>query len=241
MPTITEIAPDIFRISTYVPEAELQFNQFVVRDDQPLLFHTGQRMLFKDVVEAVSGLLDPSTLKWIASSHFEADECGALNLWLQVAPEAVPACSVVASAVSFADFADRKPRPIENDEVLVTGSHRLKFLATPQVPHAWDTGLLFEETSSTLLCSDMFHQIGDVEPVTSSDVVGRSRQAMMDYQKGPYAYYFPYTPWTEPTLERLAQLQPNVCATMHGSTFVGDGARALREFGVAMRETLGGG
>jgi flavorubredoxin len=238
-PLITEIAPDLFRISTYVPQAGIQFNYFVSRDREPLLFHAGQRQLFPLVKEAVSRILDPATIRWIGFSHFESDECGALNEWLALAPAATAICSVVGAIVSVNDFSSRLPRPMADGEVLETGQHRFRFLQTPQVPHAWDAGLLFEETSAALLCSDLFHQMGDVEDMTSSDVVGRARDTLVGYNAGPFARYMPYTPQTEPTLGALAELRPRILATMHGSTYEGNGEQALRDLAVMMREVLG--
>ncbi len=236
---ITEIAPQIFRISTYVKPADLQFAQFLVRDDEPLLFHTGLRRMFPGVREAVATLIDPAHLRWIAFSHFEADECGALNDWLAVAPHASPACSAVGAIVSVDDFADRPATPLGDDQVFSTGTHRFRFLQTPHLPHAWESGLLFEETSGTLLCSDLFHQGGDPEPVTDQDVTGRTRDVIRRYQQSPLANYLPYTPMTDPLMERLARLAPKCCATMHGSAYVGDGARALRSLAAVIKEAFG--
>lgn len=236
--SVTEIAPDLFRISTFIEAAGIQFNQFLSRDREPLLFHTGQRQLFPLVKEAVASILDPSTLRWLGFSHFEADECGALNEWLAVAPGATAVCSLVGAIVSVNDFASRAPRPLMDGDILETGEHRFRFLQTPQVPHAWDAGLLLEETSNTLLCSDLFHQMGDVEVMTHSDVVDRARETLVGYNQGPFANYMPYTPQTESTLHRLAELRPQAIATMHGSTYLGDGERALRELARMMRETL---
>jgi len=242
MAAITEIAHDVFRISTYVPEADLQFNQFLVRDAEPLLFHTGTRGLFPAVHQAVSSLIDPQTLAWIGFSHFEADECGALREWQLAAPRATAVCSLVGKLVSVDDVvAERPARALADGETLETGRHRFRFLQTPQVPHAWDAGLLFEEHTGTLFCSDLFHQTGDVEALTGSDVVGRCREVLASYQQGPFAHYLPYTPRTAPTLERLAALKPQVLAAMHGSAFVGDGERALRDLARVMEEVLGDG
>jgi flavorubredoxin len=239
MSDVTEIAPDVFRISTFVPPADLRFNQFLVRDEEPLLFHTGMNALFPAVREAVATVLDPATIRWIAFSHFEADECGALRAWQETAPQAEAACSLVAKSVSVDGVVALRPaRALADDEVLATGRHRFRFLQTPQVPHAWDAGLLFEETTGTLLCSDLFHQNGDVEPVTESDVVGRFKQMLVEYQQGPFAHYLPYASHTEATLGRLADLSPRVLATMHGSTYIGDGRRALKDLATAMKEVL---
>jgi flavorubredoxin len=239
MTRITEIAPDIYRISTFMPEADLQFNQFLVRDDEPLLFHTGMRGLFPVVRDAVAKLLPPPEIRWIGFSHFEADECGALREWQTLAPAATAVCSLVAKLVSVDDVVALRPaQALADGEQLCTGKYRFRFLQTPHVPHCWEASLLFEETHGTLLCSDLFHQSGDVEPSTSSDVVGRFKQTLADYQKGPLANYLPYTNQTEPTLKRLASLKPRTLATMHGSTFVGDGERAIADLAQAIRDVL---
>lgn len=239
MAKVQEIAPDLYRISIYVPEFDLQFNHFLVRDEEPLLFHTGYKRFFPELREAVATLLPPSQIRWISFSHFESDECGALNHWLEIAPAAQAAATVVGVLVSLNDFAIRPPRGMADGETLATGKHRFRMCSTAHLPHGWDAGVLFEETQRTLLCSDLFHHVGDVEPLTESDIVGRSRAAMTEYQKGPLADYVPYTPLTGRILEKLAALQPATLATMHGSSFRGDGARALRDLGVALRDTFG--
>ena len=239
MANIHEIAPDLYRISIYVPEFDLQFNHFLVRDEEPLLFHTGYKGFFPQLREAVATVLEPSKIRWISFSHFESDECGALNHWLEVAPAAQAACSVVGALVSLNDFAIRPPRGLADGEALATGKYRYKFCSTAHLPHGWDAGVLFEETQRTLLCSDLFHHTGDVEPLTESDIVGRSRAAMTEYQKGPLANYVPYTPLTGRIIETLAALKPKTLATMHGSSFRGDGERALHDLGVAFRDTFG--
>jgi flavorubredoxin len=239
MTTITEIAPDVYRISIYVPELNLQFNHFVVKDDEPLLYHTGLRGMFPLVHEAVARIVDPAQIRWIGFSHFEVDECGALNEWLQVAPAAQAACSMVGALVNLNDFAARPPRGLVADEVLSTGKYRFRFRPTPHLPHGWDAGVLFEETQRTLLCSDLFHQNGNVEARTESDVVERARQSLIEYQAGVLMDYMPYTPKTERLLQELAALQPHTLAAMHGSTFVGDGAQALHDLAQVMREVYG--
>ncbi len=236
---ITEIAPDVYQIVTYAPEADLQFNQFLVKDDEPLLFHTGMNALFPAVHEAVASLIDPATLRWIGFSHFEADECGSLNQWLQLAPNAQAACSLVGAMVSVNDFAIRPAKGMTTGEVINTGKYRFRFMQTPHVPHCWEAGLMFEETNGTLLCSDLFHQSGVVEPLTTSDVIGRARQTLVDYQAGPLANYMPYTKNTDGILQSLAELKPGTIAPMHGSAYVGDGEQAIRDFAVMMREVLG--
>jgi flavorubredoxin len=240
MATLTEVAPDLYRISTFVPEGNLQFNQFLMLDAEPLLFHTGMKGLFPVVREAVARLVDPATIRWISFSHFEADECGSLHEWQTIAPHATALCSLVAKVVSVDDVVAARPaRALTDGEQIVTGKYRVRFLQTPHVPHCWEAGLLFEETQGTLLCSDLFHQSGDVEPSTRADVVGRFRQTLLEYQQGPFANYFPYTPYTRPTLARLAALRPKTLATMHGSTFIGDGMRALDDLARVTKEVLG--
>ena len=237
---IDEIAPDLYRISLYVPAINLQFNHFLVRDDEPLLFHTGMRGMFPAVREAVATLIDPASLRWISWSHFEVDECGALNEWLAEAPNAIPVCGELGAMINIADFSNRPPRGLKPDETLGTGRHRFRFVPTPHLPHGWDAGVLFEETDRVLLCSDLMHQLGDVEPVTSGDVVGRYRQAFETYQQSPVLMdYVPYTENTKRQLANLAALQPRTLAAMHGSTFVGDGAAALVASGEVIRQVTG--
>jgi flavorubredoxin len=239
MARIDEIAPDIYRICTFVPEINLQFAQFLVRDEQPLLFHTGMKKLFPVVRDAVAMLLPPETVRWIGFSHFEADECGALAEWQTLAPSATAICSLVAKLVSVDDvLAQRPAQALADNEQLSTGKYRFRFLQTPHVPHCWEASLLFEETHGTLLCSDLFHQGGDVEPSTTADVIGRFKQTLVEYQQGPFANYLPYTPYTERTLKRLAALKPKTLATMHGSTFIGDGERALNDVAQVVKEVL---
>lgn len=237
--SVTEIAPDLYRISTYVPEINLQFNQFLVNDDQPLLFHSGLKAMFSQVHDAVKSLIDPTKLRWVGFSHFEADECGALNEWLQVAPAAAPVCSTLGAMVSVNDFAIRAAHGMADDEVLNTGKYRFRFIQTPHVPHCWEAGLLFEETQGTLFCSDLFHQNGDVEPLTQADVIDRARQTLIDYQASPLANYIPYTQHTDKILQRLAALKPQTIVPMHGSAFAGDGERAIQALAIVLREVLG--
>jgi flavorubredoxin len=216
---VTEIAANVYRLSTFQPDYGIQFNQFLVKDDEPFIMHTGFQKMFPITLAAVASVIDPSSLRWIGFSHFEADECGALNEWLRVAPNAQPVCSFVGATVSVNDFADRPARALSDDEVLRTGRHRLRFLATPHVPHAWDAGLFFEEQDRTLLCSDLFFHPGDPEPLTESDIVGRAQAAIIGGLTSPLANDMPYTPYTDSTLHRLASLKPHTLAVMHGSSF----------------------
>ncbi|HEX6994932.1 MAG TPA: MBL fold metallo-hydrolase [Gammaproteobacteria bacterium] len=223
---VHEIADGIYRINTpvSVPGAgKFNFNQYLIRDDRPLLFHTGPRRMFPLVREAIESVLPVQDLELVTVSHFEADECGALNELLGVAPRAVPVASRVGAMVSLADFADRAPRALADGETLSLGRHTVRWLDTPHVPHGWDCGLMFDETTRTFLCGDLFTQggPGDV-PLTESDILGPSEafRKPMDY--------FAHAPNTQAVLERLARLEPTTLACMHGSAWRGDGAALLR-------------
>jgi len=237
--TVTEIAKDTYRISTFHPDFRIQINQFLVVDDEPFLMHTAFRKMFPVTREAVASVTDPTKLRWIGFSHFESDECGALNHWLAIAPRAQAVCSFVGAMVMVNDFADRPARSLKDGEVLETGKHPLRFIATPHVPHCWDAGLFFDERERTLMCSDLFFHPGDPEPVTESDVVGRAQASIVEGLSGPMANDMPYTPYTDATLRRLAALQPRTLALMHGSTFHGDGAKAILDLARVLAETLG--
>lgn len=238
--TVTEIAPQTFRISTFNSDFGIQFNQFVIADDEPFLMHTGFRKMFPTTLAAVRSILDPATLRWIGFSHFEPDECGALNEWLAVAPRAQGLCGFVGMTVMQQDFADRPSRPLADGEVLPIGRHRLRFLSTPHLPHGWDAGLFFDETERTLFCSDLFFQPGDPAPLIEAGVVEQARAAIEFGLEGPMAHDVPYTSHTDPMLQRLAALAPRTLAIMHGSSFRGDGGRALRDLAVILAELLGG-
>jgi len=240
MADITEIAPDVYRISVYAPAFDLQFNHFLVKDEEPLLHHAGMRGMFPELREAVATIIDPAKLRWISFSHFEVDECGALNNWLEVAPSAQAACSVVGALVNLNDFANRPPRGLEKGEVLATGKYRFRFQQTPHLPHGWDAGMLFEENQKILFCSDLFHQIGNVKPIVDTDdVLERSHAAMINYQAGPLMEYVPYTPHTGRLLRELADLKPETLAIMHGSSFSGNGSRLLLELDPVLKEVFG--
>ncbi|MHC4218672.1 MAG: oxygen-binding di-iron domain-containing protein [Planctomycetota bacterium] len=240
MATINEVAPDVFRISTFVEEFDLQFNHFLVKDEEPLLYHAGMRKMFPELQEAVSSLIELSSLRWISWSHFEVDECGGLNAWLDVAPSAQPACSVVGALVNLNDYANRPPRGLEKGEILTTGKYKFRFHPTPHLPHGWDAGMLFEETNGTLFCSDLFHQVGSVEPLTESEeILERSRQAMVSYQAGPLMDYVPYTHNTKRLLHELAGFRPKTLAIMHGSSFTGDCQRLLHDLDPVFKDVYG--
>ena len=236
MTAINEIAPDLFRLSVYVPEFDMQFNHFLVRDEEPLLFHAGLKGMFPALREAVASLMDPAKLRHIAWSHFESDECGALNDWLEIAPQAQPVCTVVGKIVSVDDFSIRPARGMTPEDVLSTGKYRYRFYPSPHIPHGWDAGVLFEETRKTLFCSDLFHHFGNVEPLTTSDLIEPTRKAMRQMQQGPLAGYMPYTRQTEGVLRSLSGLKPETLAVMHGSSYTGQADRPLNELAGIIKE-----
>ncbi len=222
--TTDEIAPDIFRISTLVPGVTpdgFTFNQFLVRADEPLLFHTGMRALFPIVSAEVAKIIPVERLRWIGFGHLEADESGAMNQWLAAAPTAEIAHGANGVMVSLNDLADRPPRPLQNGEVLDLGGKRVRHIDTPHVPHGWDARVLFEETTATLFCGDLFTHTGDLPALTASDIVGPARAAEQAF--GATCL----TPGTAPTIRALADLQPRTLAIMHGSSFNGDCRQAI--------------
>ena len=240
MAVIDEIARDVYRISIHVPQFDLQFNHFLVKDEQPLLFHTGMRTMFPEMWEAVSRLIDPASLRWISWSHFEVDECGALNEWLARAPHAQAACGQVGAMVNITDFADSSAFRAGSRRRSLDGASSIPWVPTPHLPHGWDAGMLFEEQDRVLFCSDLFHQLGPREAVTRDDVVGRYGEAIAMMQAHPVLMdYVPFTPQTRDRLETLARLQPRLLAAMHGSAFEGDGAAALRAAGDVLEQHLG--
>jgi flavorubredoxin len=239
MPVVNEIAPDVYRICVLYKEIGLQFCHFLVTDEEPLLFHTGFRHMFSEVRDGVAQIIDPAKLRWISWSHFESDECGALNDWLAVAPHAEAACNMVGALVNINDFAMRAPKLLGPTDVLNTGKHHFRYINTPQLPHGWDAGVLFEETNKTLFCSDLYHQAGDVEPLTSVSVLDRVKATLGELQQGPLAGYVPYTNETGRILQQLADLKPRTLAVMHGSSFSGDCETELHGLAEVMKEILG--
>jgi flavorubredoxin len=229
---VHEIAAGIYRISTPVPAVPggFTFNQFLVVDDEPLLFHTGMRTLFPGVRDAVARVIDPARLRWIGFSHVEADECGALNQWLAVAPQAQPVCSQVA-AMTSADIADRPPRALADGEELAIGAgKRLRWLDAPHLPHNWECGYMFESSTRTLLCGDLFTHAGaDLPPLTESDVLGPA-EAMRLAMPASVAI----ETHAREILDKLASTEPRTLALMHGSSYSGDGGKLLRALGDAL-------
>lgn len=235
---VTEVAPDVYRICTFFPALGIEVNQFLVRDDEPFLMHTSFRRAFPASLEGVARVIDPATLRWIGFSHFESDECGALNAWLAAAPRAQAVCSFVGATVMVDDFADRPPRALADGEVLEIGRHRLQYLATPHLPHGWDAGHFFEQRDGTLFCSDLFFHPGEPAPLSEADVIGPARDAIATGKNGPLAHDLPWTPRTEAMLHRLAALRPRTLALMHGSTYRGDGGAAIEALAGILREAL---
>jgi flavorubredoxin len=210
-----------------------------VRDEQPFLMHTGMRRMFDCTLAGVRQVIDPASLRWIGFSHFEPDECGALNEWLALAPRAQAMSGHVGCSVMLGDFADRAPRSLAHGEVGPIGKHRLRYLATPHLPHGWDAGFFFDEATATLFCSDLLFQPGDPEPLTQQDLVPAVREILRVGQSGPLAHDIPYTHHTDATLRSLAAFAPKTLAIMHGSSYHGDGAKALSDFAEVLRQTIG--
>jgi len=222
--TVDEISDSIYRISTWVPDVSPEgftFNQFLVVGDEPLLFHAGARGLFPLVAEAVSSVVPVESLRWITFGHVESDECGAMNMWLAAAPNSQVAFGGLGCMVSLNDMCDRPPRPLGEGEVIDLGTKRLRQISTPHVPHGWEAQVLFEETTGTLLCGDLFTAVGNGPALTTGDVIGPAMAAEAMFHATCLA------PHTAATLRGLGDLRPSTLALMHGSSFQGDGQRAL--------------
>jgi flavorubredoxin len=229
--TVDQIADGIHRISTPVPPSDAMaagftFNQYLIAGDNPLLYHTGPRKMFPLTSQAVASVLPLSTLRYVAFSHVEADECGALNDFLAVAPKAEPLCGDIAAMVSIGDIADRPPRPLADGETVDLGRHRVTWIATPHLPHGWECGHLYESTTRTLFCGDLFTQFGADHPaITTDDILEPSEQA-----RGALDYYS-HTKDGAALVDKLARLAPETLACMHGAAWRGDGAALLRALG----------
>lgn len=233
---VDEIADGIYRISTPVPPSVVPggftFNQYLIRDDEPLLFHTGPRMLFQAVRDAIERVIPTATLRYISFSHVEADECGSLNQFLAAAPQAVPVCGQVAAMVSIGDLADRPPRALADQERLALGQHTVQWIDAPHLPHGWECGFLAETTTRSLLCGDLFTQFGENHPpITEGDILEPSEAARIGMD------YYAHSPDTSRLLERLAALAPTTLACMHGPAWRGDGAALLRSLASRLAAT----
>ena len=232
---VDEIAPDIYRLCTFVPEigpSGFTFNQFLLDDDEPLLFHTGHRSMFPSVQDAIERVLPVNRLRWITFGHVESDECGAMNELLAVAPHAEVAHGEVGCMVSLNEMADRPPRPLADGEALELGNKQVRHIDTPHVPHGWEARVLYEETTGTLLCGDLFTHLGDGPALTDADILGPAGEAEDLFS------YSSLAPSTPTTIERLAELAPRTVALMHGSSFTGDCAGALRALADSYRIRL---
>jgi flavorubredoxin len=220
---VTEIAEGVHQLTTHVAEMNFSFNQYLVAGDQPLLFHTGPRQMFPLVSDAVARVVPVNSLRWITFGHVEADECGSMNEWLAAAPDSTVAQSGIGCMVSLGDLADRPPRPLADGEVLDTGGHRLRWIDTPHLPHGWEAGILYDETTKTLLCGDLFTQQGAYAASTTGDIVGPAAAAEDVF--GSYSL----TPSSGTRLRALAGLDVVTLALMHGPAFTGDCSAALTD------------
>jgi flavorubredoxin len=230
---VTEIAPDIFRIASFIPQRPVTFIQFLIRDEKPLLFHTGFKVLFPDTLEAIKRIIDPASLRYVSWSHLESDECGAINELLAVAPQLEPVQGRLG-VQSGGDFIERPISALQDNEVLDLGTKKLRFLVTPHVPHCWDAIMTFEESTGTLFCSDLFAVSGQPPAFTERDIVG---PAVARIKEAPDAY--PIGPHTAVALARLEALQPKVIAGHHSSAYGGDAAQALRDLSNGMLHSVG--
>jgi flavorubredoxin len=223
---VDEIAEGIYRICTYLPDAApgdgFTFNQFLLDAEEPLLFHTGPRLMFPEIEEAAARIMNLDRIRWISFGHFESDECGSMNRWLAAAPDATLVVGQVTAQISVADLASRTPQEWPDGEVLDLGGKRVRRIDTPHVLHGWDAGLVYEEATGTLLCGDLFTHTGGGPPVTEGDVVERAFAA-----EDLFTAQTALTPSTAPTIRTLAALAPTTLAIMHGSAFAGDCQEAL--------------
>ena len=219
--TTSEIAEGIYRFSTFVPDANFMFNQFLVNADEPLLFHCGPRRMFPLVSDAMARVIPLEKLRWVTFGHVESDECGAMNDWLAVAPDATVAHTAVGCMVSVNDLADRPPRRLASGEVIDLGGKRVQHITTPHVPHAWDAGLYYEETTGTLFCGDLFTAVGPSPALTSDDIVEPAGAAEDVFLATSL------TPATASTIRSLSDFAPRTLALMHGPSFNGDTVAAL--------------
>jgi flavorubredoxin len=221
---VAEVADGVHQLATFFPEMNFGFNQYLVAADEPLLFHTGMRGLFPLVSDAVSRVLPAESLRWVGFGHVEADESGSMNEWLALAPAATVVQSQIGCMVSISDLADRAPRPLADGEKLDIGGHVLQWFDTPHVPHAWEAGLLYDATTRTLFCGDLFARWGEYAASTTDDIVGPAVQAEDD-APGALSLH----PASGATIRRLAELDVDTLALMHGPTFTGDCRTALRD------------
>jgi flavorubredoxin len=236
-PVVDEIADGIYRISTLIPEVGPEgftFNQFLVAGEEPLLFHTGMRGLYPLISEAVATVLPVESVRWISFGHVEADESGAMNMWLAAAPESQVAFGALGCDISLNDLCDRPPRVLQEGEVLDLGGKRVRQISTPHVPHGWEAQVLYEETTGTLLCGDLLSQVGAPPALVTDDILGPALEAEAMFGATCLA------PHTGQVLRGLGDLQPTTLAVMHGASFQGDGGRVLHDLADAYDELAAG-
>jgi flavorubredoxin len=231
-----EIADGIYRFSTFTPEiappAGFTFNQFLIQADEPMIFHCGPRGMFDAVSVAAAKLTPLSRLRWISFGHVESDECGSMNQWLAAAPNAQVVHGATACMVSLNDLADRPPRVLADGEALDLGGKRVRWIDTPHVPHAWESGLIYEETTGTLFSGDLMTQVGDGPALSRDTITPNAIQTDKAFQSTSL------TANTAATVERLAGFRPRTLAVMHGSCFTGDCAAELMSLAAYYRDAF---
>jgi flavorubredoxin len=234
-PSVNEVADGIYRISTFVPEISpdgFTFNQFLLAAEEPLLFHTGPRGMFPLVAEAVATVLPVESLRWITFGHVESDECGSMNMWLAAAPDSQVAHGALGCDVSLNDLCDRLPRALEEGETIDLGGKQVRQISTPHVPHGWEAQVLYEQTTGTLLCGDLFTQVGGGPALTTDDVVEPALAAERMFHASSLA------PHTAQTLRTLGDLHPTTLAIMHGQSYQGDGRQAFYDLAAGYEQLI---
>lgn len=227
---VTEVANDIHQLTTHIAEMDFGFNQYLINGEEPMLFHTGMRGLFPLVADALSSVVPVTALRWVSFGHVEADECGSMNEFLAAAPHAAVAQGMTGCMVSIRDLADRAPRPLANGEVLDIGGHRMRWIDTPHVPHGWEAGLTFDESTGTLFCGDLFTRWGAYPATTTDDVLGPALAADVQADFGSWSL----RPDSGDIVRQLAELDVTTLAPMHGPVFTGDCPAALRGLAAAL-------
>ena len=218
---VAEVADGTYQLTTYLEEMDFAVNQYLVAGEQPLLFHTGMRGLFPLVVDAVASVLPPASVRWIGFGHLEADECGSMNEWLAIAPDATVIHGHIGCMLSIGDLADRPPRPLAPGEKFDLGDHCVEWVDTPHVPHGWEAGVLFDHATGTLFCGDLFAANGDYAPTTTDDIVAPAIEAEDGFPS------MSLHPASGDRIRGLTRLEPARLALMHGPVFTGDCGDAL--------------
>jgi flavorubredoxin len=227
---VTEVADGVHQLTTHIAEMDFGLNQYLIAAEEPMIFHTGMRGLFPLVSAGISGVVPVETLRWVSFGHVEADECGAMNQFLAAAPGATVTQGMTGCMVSIGDLADRPPRPLSSGEVLDIGGHRMRWIDTPHVPHGWEAGVMFDETTGTLFCGDLFTRWGEYPATTADDIVG---PAVASDAKDDYGSWS-LRPDSAAIVRQLAELDVSTLALMHGPAFTGDCPAALRDLADAL-------